>query len=483
MKKQIAAILVSIAAVLPFPTAIALDAAIPPQYEESFLGGLKIKEEYAASLTDRKILLVGGSNLPFGVDCSVIEQHTGMKTVNFGLYAALGTKYMLDQSRAYIEKGDIVIICPETNEQTMSLYFGAETVWQTVDAYPSALTRLRFSDIVPMLSAYPAHLAQSFRLSRQSAPMPAGVYSASSFDIDGDLIYPREKNILPLGYDPNMTIRMTPELVTEEFTDYINEYTAYAERKGAHVFYTFPPMNREAVLSTDEEHVDFYWALAEQLDCPVISSPENYIYDPALFYDSNFHLNDIGVPIRSAQLAEDILRAAGYPVYVEIPDFEADITEPSVTPDESETLTGNDMPSGYTETDAAFFKTDVFGAGVVITGMTEEGTSLDFIVVPSEIEGKTVLAAGENAFSGCSDLKEVVLPASVIQLYDGVFRGCTKLECIVLSAGAASSVSVGENLMEGADNAYIYVPSDAYVSFVSDYFWSRYAAFLRTVMP
>ena len=473
MKKSITAVV--FAALLPILVTVLLDAAIPPQYEQSFLGGLKIKEEYADSIDERKILLIGGSNLPFGVDCEIIEEYTGMPTVNFGLYAALGTKFMLDQSRAYIEKGDIVIICPETSSQTMSLYFGAQTVWQAADAYPQALTHLRFADIAPLLGAYPTHLAQSFQLYRQKSPLPEGVYNVSSFDTNGDLLYPREKNILPLGYDPNMTISMTTDLIVSEFTDYVNDYTAYAEKKGAYVFYSFPPMNRSAVTSSTEEHADFFWALSEALDCEVISSPEAYIFDAALFYDSNFHLNDKGVPIRSMQLAEDILRAAGYSTFIEIPipdlytDDADDKPAPEIIP----------ADSAREETDAAIFTTDEFGSGVIITGVTEAAEALEEIVVPTVIGGKSVLAIGENAFSPCTELAGIVIGKSVVQLYDGIFRGCSKLKSIILEADTASTVGVGENLTEGADQAMIYVPEKGYVSFVSDYFWSRYASVLR----
>jgi len=72
-----------------------------------------------------------------------------------------------------------------------------------------------------------------------------------------------------------------------------------------------------------------------------------------------------------------------------------------------------------------------------------------------------------------------VIGKSVVQLYDGIFRGCSKLKSIILEADTASAVGVGDNLTEGADEAIIYVPEKGYVSFVSDYFWSRYASILR----
>ena len=42
-----------------------------------------------------------------------------MPVVNFGLYANLGTKLMLDLSRSGIGAGDVIVVAPEMNEQTL----------------------------------------------------------------------------------------------------------------------------------------------------------------------------------------------------------------------------------------------------------------------------------------------------------------------------------------------------------------------------
>ena len=123
---------------LLFPIVLLMLASllIPAQYEESFLGGISIKLECAQSITSPKIMLVGGSSLPFGVDSERIQEKTGCETVNFGLYAALGTVYMMEQSKSVIHEGDMIILCPETSSQTMSMYFGGEYAWQAADACP-----------------------------------------------------------------------------------------------------------------------------------------------------------------------------------------------------------------------------------------------------------------------------------------------------------------------------------------------------------
>ena len=63
------------------------------------------------SVEGKKIVIVGGSSVAFGFDSQKIEQaFPGYKVVNFGLYADLGTKVMLDLSEDHISEGDIVIV-------------------------------------------------------------------------------------------------------------------------------------------------------------------------------------------------------------------------------------------------------------------------------------------------------------------------------------------------------------------------------------
>ena len=46
--------------------------------------------------------------------------------------------------------------------------------------------------------------------------------------------------------------------------------------------------------------------LIEKLDCPVISSYSDYMYDYDYFYDTVYHLVDDGVEMRTSQLISDL---------------------------------------------------------------------------------------------------------------------------------------------------------------------------------
>jgi hypothetical protein len=88
------------------------------QYRESdnYLLSILEKEKLARTTPSPKILLIGGSNLAFGIDSKEIEDSLGLNVVNMGLYAKLGLKYMLAQARPYIKAGDVAVVVPEYDQ-------------------------------------------------------------------------------------------------------------------------------------------------------------------------------------------------------------------------------------------------------------------------------------------------------------------------------------------------------------------------------
>ena len=471
MKNWVKLICLTLVALIPFGAVLGIAFFAPPVYGQTFLGELAPKFDRLKAIQDPKVIVVGGSNIAFGLDSQLLEQYVGMPVVNFGLYATLGTKIMMDLSKANLGEGDIVVLAPEMDEQTLSLYFNAEAALQGLESNWEMLRYIPREHYEALAGGVYDYVTAKLQYLRGDLLDPSGVYNRDSFNAYGDIVYARPHNTMLLGYDPNMPIDLTPALFDLEFIDYVNQYTAYCEKQGATVYFSFPPMNAGAVsaANTQDTLIEFYRYLYENLDCKVISNPSDYIIEENYFYDSNFHLNDSGVILRTSLLAHDLNRARGIatPITIEIPEApERPVSETVLA--EADALL------------ATYFTFVEFGGGYAINGVTQEGEKLDALTVPGSYEGKAVFAIEKDAFAGCDKLTKITINSNIVQLMDGAFAGCPRLAKIYINRDSAEGLGVGDALFAGAaeDVKMVLTSQEAFDSFVADYFWSKYGAYM-----
>ena len=387
MKVRKILILAVIAVLLLPPLAIFAAAfATPPVYSETFVGELDEKYGRLTSIREPKVILVGGSSLVFGVDSGMIEKYVGMPVVNFGLYAALGTKLMMDLSRANVGKGDVVVLAPEMDAQTLSLYFNAETTFRAADDRPSMLFRVGKDNYGALLGSLWQFTAEKVGyLLRGETAHGSGAYASEYFNEYGDLDYPRAENVMGLYYDPNTIIRLTPDTVSDAFADYVNKYVRWCRRRGAEVYFAFCPMNRSALAedTTAESAEAFEAFLKERLECPVIGSVFDHVFDAGYFYDTNFHLNDAGVTAHTVALTKELLLVRGTPVFIE-----------ETAPDAPELPGIGFRYYRATDPNAAYFVSEMTDFGVRLTGLTEAGKTMKELTIPVAVDGNRVVLLG-----------------------------------------------------------------------------------------
>ena len=447
--------------------------ALPAQFEETFLGEFDRKVERLYAAEGEKIIFVGGSSLAFGLDAKLLSETLQRPVINFGLYATLGTKVMLDYSKKAIEAGDIVVLAPEMNAQTWSLYFNAEAMWQAVDGHFGLLRYLDSEDVPAMLGGVWKFAAS--KLKYMSADMnDLGIYSASSFDDYGFIRYNRDKdyNTMTGGVDAGMPIDFDTAMIAEDFIEYVNDYIAYAQEKGATVYLSACPMN-EAALAADltmEDLENYVAFLNDNFDCEILGDPNNMIYRTGYFYDSNFHLNSAGATVHTRQLALDLAPILGIEhVDIEIPDV------PEI-PAQNE-----DIVYDYDENEK-YFTYEVTDFGVNIIGLSEEGKNQTVLRTPVAYDGKKVVQIKADAFNCGGNITELFVTDNIGQIANGAFRGADSLVKIHILATDPDMTKVDSlgNPNEGLPaNSYFYVPADAFGAYYNNYFWGPHSNYIK----
>lgn len=394
---------------------------LPVQFGDTFMGELKSKYERLKETSGKRIVLVGGSGVAFDCDSALMDDFfLSYEIVNFGMYAGLGTKAVMDLSENYIHEGDIVILSPEQGEQTFSDYFNGEYMWQAADGAFGMLRDLKSENFDAMLGNFPRFALEKLNyVMKGQKPQTDSIYQKKSFNTYGDIeLDTCRENILPNGYDVNQKVRFTEDVVQPEFMDYMNDWAKRLEKKGAVVWYRYCPVNKLSVEDMDDlAAYDVF--LRQKLDFPVIGNPENSLMEAEWFFDTNFHLNQPGKEVNTVQLIRDMKAMLGEDraVTVELP--------------EKPHRTWGDVSA----------------------------------------ETRIWTAKDSETYQG---EETIVIPENVTQIEDYAFSNCAGLKQIVLEQKDPSKCIVGQHLLDGT-GAEILVPQMSVDSYKRNYFWSVYA--------
>lgn len=394
---------------------------LPVQFGDTFMGELKSKYERLKETSGKRIVLVGGSGVAFDCDSALMDDFfPSYEIVNFGMYAGLGTKAVMDLFENYIHEGDIVILSPEQSEQTFSDYFNGEYMWQAADGAFGMLRDLKSENFEAMLGNFPRFALEKLNyVMKGQKPQTDSIYQKKSFNTYGDIeLDTCRENILPNGYDVNQKVRFTEDVVQPEFMDYMNDWAKRLEKKGAVVWYRYCPVNKLSVEDMDDlAAYDVF--LRQKLDFPVIGNPENSLMEAEWFFDTNFHLNQPGKEVNTVQLIRDMKAMLGddRAVTVELPE------KPHRTWEE-------------------------------VSAETRIWTAKDSETYQGE--------------------ETIVIPENVTQIEDYAFSNCAGFKQIVLEQKDPSKCIVGQHLLDGT-GAEILVPQMSVDSYKRNYFWSVYA--------
>lgn len=469
--------------ILLVPTVIftIVSEALPNPYQNTYLGAFGQKYQTLYETRGKKIVFIGGSGLPFGLRTDLLQEEIGndYTVINYGLYATLGTKFMIDTAIDAIDDGDIVILCPELSEQTFSLYFNGEAALQATGGIASSLADLPIGNKISTFYHYFGYSFDKIGYAMNSTILdPDGVYRADSINQWGDIEYAdRENNIMNNGYDVNMPIT-TDSLLNEDFLEYVNDFTRDCQEKNATVYFGFAPANIAAARSSQNKRAEFETELQKALDCRLLGSVEDYLLEKGYFYDTNFHLNASGAVAFTHKITLLLKEALGMEAVCSIdvptvPPLASDIVVD--IPVSGGDLVPFDQYLGEPNVDYVDYFTYREEANTyTITGVKSEHLGMREVILPSVYNGKNVTALAEDALLGCTDLVTIHIGTTYRSLEKGAFNGCISLDGIYLYETDGNRIAPPlTGLLDGASRSVkIYIPQNG--NYVAGYTWSRY---------
>lgn len=272
-------------------------AFILPEYKNSYTAALLDKVERLESIEGPKIVLIGNSNLVYGIDSSILEKELGMPVVNMGLHGGLGNSFHERMMKLNITEGDIYVVCHSTYWDEEDLDDPVLT-WVAVEEHPSLWRLINKRDYPDMYRAFTTYFKHAIVHHANGEDMVD--LARYDFNEYGDIKTYREYEGFKLDTE------WYPMAVGENNTTRLNEWNEYLNERGATMVVAGYPIITGELTAEPQYFEDAQNSLVEALDCEYISDYKDYMYPETMFYGSQLHLTSEGADIRTRQLVEDL---------------------------------------------------------------------------------------------------------------------------------------------------------------------------------
>lgn len=290
-------LLISGVALLSFSLYI---AAVHTRFDNNdhYLFAMTAKHKRAADIKTPKILFIGGSNLPFGLDSEKIQNDLGMPVVNFGLHAGLGLKFMFEEAKPFIHKDDIIVVVPEYHQFFGDACYGEETLVNVlVNIYPEGESLINITHRFKLLKFYPK-IIRAKLISKILKPKKDEIYLSSSFNEFGDVVAHIGK--APKGFHPQL---LEDNKINYDAIKSLRMFNDFIQSQGAVLYFCYPAYYRESYNSGRPSIEMLDKILSSETDVKIICKPDEFVFnDKKYFFDGAYHLSRTGIEERTSRL-------------------------------------------------------------------------------------------------------------------------------------------------------------------------------------
>jgi hypothetical protein len=249
-----------------------------------------------------RIVLVGGSNLAFGIDSSLVQNAFNIPVINTAVQMGIGLGRMLDDLAPRLNSGDILLIVPE--------YEHFESAWNGSDAaYYLIFDAHQYRTLLnPHIYGFPTGISSYLR-----NKVPAMIrhhpnlfgHTRYGFNEYGD--YVKHLTMENRQFtSPKKPLKNLEVHYLARFFALVDAFTV----RGIRVLVSYPSLEEGAFLAS-ETFIGELDAALRSGAVTVISNPRDYAFPRCYFYDSIYHLNAKGRELRTARLIRDLARYLG----------------------------------------------------------------------------------------------------------------------------------------------------------------------------
>lgn len=263
------------------------------------------KINYAKQFKSPRIFVSGGSNVRFGIKTAYMQEELNIPSINMALAMGFEPDYLFHMLKKVIKKGDIVIIPMEYQNLLLEKYSDEARKNYILTYDIEYLFSLSLYDIFDTI--FSVRIENILRSWKDTFFLNYKSYNEQlkMINANGDQIknYGMKFKGKAKGYKLN----------NKPLKEYLGikpiiNFNKYCQKNGIEFYMTFPnimyseKLYQQKYLNFYEELILFY----KNNNIKYIDYPTNTIFDKSLFYDSQYHLNQNGMDIRTKKLIDII---------------------------------------------------------------------------------------------------------------------------------------------------------------------------------
>jgi hypothetical protein len=268
----------------------AVFSRLPYMDSSDYMSAILDKERLLRETPSPKIVFIGASNLAFGLDSERVQSAMHLPVVNLGLHGGIGLKFMLDSTRPYVKKGDIVVVVPEYEEFFGERHYGEAPLLNALHLSPEGWRYIDSTHQYRVIWRYALTETKDTIHAMYKRPSSSGkIYSRESFNRFGDLVaHLKEK--------PRKIDSFGVPLENEKFNDRVladlAKFREYSEGNGAAVVILSPSIAESAFTMNHAAIREVYDRIRtyDGLGAIQKSTPEDYVFPDSCFFDTAYHL-------------------------------------------------------------------------------------------------------------------------------------------------------------------------------------------------
>ncbi len=275
-----------------------------------YMAAIEDKHNRLKNTPSPRIVLIGGSNLSFGMNSRELSKATGIPVVNMGLHGGLGLEFILQEVREEISERDFLVI---SNEYFLDPTGDYKLKQLTRSFYPESSKYFEanlYKDLKGSLGRAQNNFRYIFMGQTEEIDENSvfgSVYRRRSFNESGDVL-------AHLDYRYSEDIELKDKKVIEykywKGIGMLQNFCIEASGKGASVYYSFPPFPRSEWVKYGVSLRQLEGDLRRDAPClNFLNTTKDGVLDDKYFFDTVYHLAREGRAIRTKALIDDLMAA------------------------------------------------------------------------------------------------------------------------------------------------------------------------------